>query len=214
MGTVALLIAAGAVAVAAAYTLGVALAAPCEIGRWLNTLVSTGVSVAFALAIGLLLYRYQTGENDRKRRGELRALLLVELGETARLIEESRSTINVTKVTALYNPLVFESRLKKHYPSPLVVEEAVRSGLLSTELTAKLQALGRLMHTHSIEVQEAVGSLPLVMGENPETARYGKAVQSVIGSEERVIRACREVAALIEAEGTVHSAGRIGSSTG
>lgn len=182
------------------YTIAVATLWPDEIVGWLNTLISTVASVFSALAIGLLLYRYQSRENDRKKYEELKTLLKTELGEIAKVIEENRTTINVSTYTKLFNPLVFEARLKKHYPNPLVVEEAVKSGLFSVEVTAKLQALSRLMHTHQLEVQYAVTSVPLVIDENPETARYGAAVQSVRDSEDRVVRACREVIELAVSE--------------
>lgn len=188
-----------AILITVLYTVYVCAASPSgSLATWLNTLVSTTVSVTFAGLIGLTLYRYQVRNNDRKRREELRTLLLTELGETARVMEEHPSSIIVRKVTAFYNPLDFDAHLKKHHPTPLAVEEAVRSGLFVPDVTAKLQALARLMHTHILEVQQAVNSIPLVMEENPETARYGTAVQSVIGSEKRVVDACKEVISLIE----------------
>lgn len=183
-----------------AYTLGVALISPHNFLGWLNTLVSTAVSVFFALVIGLALFQYQTRETDRKKREDFRELLLTELGETASTIEENPSTIQVTKRTRLFAPLEFDAGLKKHYPSPLVVEEAIKSGLFETELTEKLQAIARLMYSHHLEVRDAVSSVPLAIGENPETARYGRAVESVIGSEGRVVRGCKEVMRLVESE--------------
>lgn len=189
------------------YTILVAIFSPDELVGWISTLISTIASVFSALAIGLLLYRYQSRENDRKKYGELSALLKTELGEIAKVIEENQTTINVTTYTKLFNPLVFEARLKKHYPNPLVVDEAVKSGLFSAKVIAKPQSLGRLMRAHQLEVQYAVNSVPLVMEESPETARYGAAVQSVRDSEDRLVRACKEVMGLIVSEtGTFENA--------
>lgn len=188
-----------AVLIAVSYTVYVCVASPSgSLATWLNTLVATTVSVIFAGVIGLTLYRYQVRNNDRKRREELRTLLLTELDETAKVMEEHPSSINIWKVTALYNPLGFDARLKKHHPAPLAIEEAIRSGLFAPDVTAKLQSLARLMHTHILEVQQAVNSVPLTLEENPEMARYGRAVESVVGSEKRVVNACKEVISLLE----------------
>lgn len=185
------------------YTSILALFSPQNLIGWLNTLIATVVSVFSALIIGILLYRYQTRENDRKKREELRELLIAELKETARLVEEHRTTINIkSRTRERFSPYNFDAHLKRHHPQPLIVEEAVKSGLFSTELTKKLQALSRLMHTHQIEVGYAVDSLPFVFEPGSEMSRYGNAVQSVRDSEERVIRACKEVRELVESEGS------------
>lgn len=184
------------------YTCVLLLFSPSNLVEWFNTLIATVVSVFSALVIGVLLYGFQTEENDRKKREELRELLIAELDETARLVEENRTTINSTSLTReRFSPYEFNANLKRHHPQPLIVEEAIKSGLFSTELTTKLQALSRLMNTHQIEVGYALNSLPFVFEPGPEMSRYGNAVQSVIGSEERVIRACKEVKGLVESEG-------------
>lgn len=175
---------------------------PGQLTNWLNNLIPTLLTVSFALATGLFLYRYQTRETDRKKYKELSILLRAELSEIRNTIEEHRTEIDIRKFTALGNPLNFNARLKKHYPDPLIVQEAIKSGLFNADLIAKLQALSRLMHTHQLEVQYAVNSVPLVIEENAETARYGTAVQSVLNSEDRVIEACKEVMELVKSEGS------------
>lgn len=183
------------------YTSILILVSSHNLVEWLNTLIATIVSVFSALVIGILLYRYQTTEDDRKKREGLRELLIAELDETARLIGCHRTTINARSLTReRFSPYEFYANLVRHHPQPLIVEEAVKSGLFSIELTTKLQALSRLMNTHQIEVGYAVDSLPFVFEPGPEMSRYGNAIQSVIGSEERVIRGCREVQELVESE--------------
>lgn len=192
---------AGIIGVVLLYTVILLLFSRGNLAEWFSTLIATVVSVFSALVVGILLYRYQTSEDDRKKREELRELLMAELDETARLIEEHRTTINAKSLTReRFSPYEFDARLKRHHPQPLIVEDAIRSGLFSMELTKKLQAISRLMRTHQIEVGYAVNSLPFVFEPGPEMSRYGNAVQSVIGSEERVIQACKEVRGLVESE--------------
>lgn len=193
---------AGAVGGALLYTAILLLFSRSNLVEWFNTLIATVLSVFAALVVGIVLYRYETTENDRKEREELGELLITELKETATLIEENRTTINIRSHTReRFSPHDFDARLKRHHPQPLIVEEAVKSGLFSAELTKQLQAISRLMHTHQIEVGYAVQSLPLVFEPSPEMSRYGNAVQSVIGSEEQVIRGCREVQRMVESGG-------------
>src|SRR5919112_1959699 len=73
------------------YTAGVALASLDQLLGWLNTLLSTVLSVFSALVIGLALFRYQTKQTDHKKREEIVILLESELEELRRSLVSSRT---------------------------------------------------------------------------------------------------------------------------
>jgi hypothetical protein len=75
------------------YTAFVYITSPGDLFGWFNTLISTALSVLFALLVGLVLFAYQTQETDRKKKEELEELLKTELGEVRRVIETARTVV-------------------------------------------------------------------------------------------------------------------------
>jgi uncharacterized membrane protein YraQ (UPF0718 family) len=122
---------------------------------WFNTLISTAASVIFALIIGVILFHYQANEADRKKRANLVQLLKAELGAVRRMIENSRTVVPdealETTETSFHSHVMHVSL---HYTHPLIVEEAVRSGLFDEAQTAEMLALARNMRSHNLRVQE------------------------------------------------------------
>jgi len=117
------------------YTVGVALASPDQMFGWLNTLMATALSVFFALVVGLVLFRFQTKETDGKKREGLAALLEAELAELEREFMNSRTTVPEGILEDQGSSAFHEIRLGIHHPHPLVIEEAIRSGLFDAKLT-------------------------------------------------------------------------------
>lgn len=196
------------VVLASGYTLVLMLfASPREVIGWLSTLFSTIISVFSALVVGLALFEYQARETDRKKRRDLSEFLKVELNEVEGSMREKPSKIDVPVYTKQFRPLRFHAYVEHHLPNPLIVDEAIKSGLFGFDLTAELLALSRLMGAHRLAVEEAVGLSLVVAGreamdlypdEDPrERVRYGMAVLSVISSEESLIKACDGVLELV-----------------
>jgi len=186
-----------------AYTLVVATSPEGDLLGWFNTLISTAASVIFALIIGLILFHYQATETDRKRKADLAELLKAELGAVRGLIENSRTVVpDEALETTETSFRSHEMRVSLHYTHPLIVEEAVRSGLFGDKQTAEMLALARNMRMHNPFVQEIM-ALRLYEEQakfatedrySPQAMRalkmYAEAGRSVQNSEERIINGC------------------------
>lgn len=195
-----------AVAVAV-YTVGVALASFDQLLGWLNTLISTMLSVFSALVVGLALFRYQTEETDRKKRDELVALLEAELGELKRAFLGSRTVVPDEILEDRRPSASYDVRLSIHHPHPLVIEEAARSGLFGAELAAEMLVLARDMRAHDLFLGEATSLEPHMdrawaAGLDHQAGRgeffrllrrYAQAARMVQRSEESIVAGCEEV---------------------
>ncbi len=143
------------------YTVGVALASPDQLFGWLNTLMATVLSVFSALVVGLVLFRFQTKETDGKKREGLASLLETELAELEREFMDSRTTVPEGLLEEdLRSSAFHEIRLSIHHPHPLVIEEAIRSGLFDAKLTAGMLVLAREMKAHNLFLGEATSLEP------------------------------------------------------
>jgi hypothetical protein len=195
--------------VVAFYTVGVSLASLDQLLGWLNTLLSSVLSVFSALVIGLALFRYQTRETDRKKREELGTLLETELEELRRAFLDSRTFVPNEALEDLRPSVTHEIRLSIHHPHPLVIEEAARSGLFGVEPTAGMLVLARDMRAHNLYLREATSlephmdrawahGLQLQVESGQEGffrlyQRYAQAAKMVQLSEESIIAGCEEV---------------------
>lgn len=189
------------------YTVGVALSSPEQLLGWLNTLMATVLSVFSALVVGLVLFRFQTKETDGKKREELAALLEAELTELKREFLDSRTAVP-DEILEDRRPSAFhEIRLSIHHPHPLVIEEAIRSGLFDAGLTSGMLVLAREMKSHNLFLREATSLEPymdrawaagLERRRSREEffkllRRYAQAVRMVQLSEESILAGCGEV---------------------
>lgn len=195
-----------AVAVAV-YTVGVALASFDQLLGWLNTLISTMLSVFSALVVGLALFRYQTEETDRKKRDELAVLLEAELGELKRAFLGSRTVVPDEILEGRRPSASHDVRLSIHHPHPLVIEEAARSGLFGTKQAAEMLVLARDMRAHDLFLGEATSLEPHMdrawaAGFEHRAGReeffrllrrYAQAARMVQRSEESIVAGCGEV---------------------
>lgn len=198
------------------YTIAVASLDPPGFFGWLNTLVSTGVSVFFALLVGLLLFNHQTRETSRTRKSELSRLLRTELSEVKRVIEQSKTNVpdEAMKIDAK-EATVHEMGVSLYYAHPLIVEEAVRSGQFDEAETAEMLALARNMRVHSVLVQEYMTMSRHLEGLVATSRRgyaaraalegYGRRAEigrSVQRSEERVVEGCERLLERLEDKGS------------
>jgi hypothetical protein len=187
------------------YTAGVALASLDQLLGWLNTLMmATVLSVFSALVVGLVLLRFQTKETDGKKREELAALLEAEIAALEREFMDSRTTVPDGILEDRRSSAFHEIRLSIHHPHPLVIEEAIRSGLFDAELTAGMLVLAREMKAHNLFLGEATSLEPhmdrawaagLGRRSNREEffrllRRYAQAVRMVQLSEESILAGC------------------------
>jgi hypothetical protein len=186
------------------YTAGVALASLDQLLGWLNTLMATVLSVFSALVVGLVLLRFQTKETDGKKQEELAALLEAEIAALEREFMDSRTTVPDGILEDRRSSAFHEIRLSIHHPHPLVIEEAIRSGLFDAELTAGMLVLAREMKAHNLFLGEATSLEPhmdrawaagLGRRSNREEffrllRRYAQAVRMVQLSEESILAGC------------------------
>lgn len=191
----------------ALYTVGVALASSDQLLGWLNTLMATVLSVFSALVVGLVLFRFQTKETDGKKREELAALLEAELTEFRGKLLESRTVVPDEILEDRCPSAFHEIRLGIHHPRPLVIEEAIRSGLFGAEQTASMLVLARDMKAHNLFLREATSLEPHMdrawaagLESRPSREeffrllrRYAQAVRMVQLSEESILAGCGEV---------------------
>lgn len=189
------------------YTVGVALSSLEQLLGWLNTLMATVLSVFSALVVGLVLFRFQTKETDAKKREELAALLGAELAEIEREFLDSRTAVPDEILEDRRSSAFHEIRLSIHHPHPLVIEEAIRSGLFDAELTSGMLVLAREMKAHNLFLREATSLEPHMdrawaagLERRPSREeffkllrRYAQAVRMVQLSEESILAGCGEV---------------------
>lgn len=111
----------GVALVALSYSVAIHLFARGEFIGWLNTLVSTIISVVCAAVIGLGLFYYQDTKTDQGRKESLSRLLKAELTEVRRLIEGSRTVVpdDALKPATERTPGRLETRVALHYVHPL-----------------------------------------------------------------------------------------------
>lgn len=195
--------------VVAFYTVGVAFASLDQLLGWLNTLLSTMLSVFSALVIGLALFRYQSKETDRKKREELASLLETELYQLRLSLLGSKTFVPGEALKDLPSSASHEIRLSIHHPHPLVIEEAARSGLFGAEPTAAMLVLARDMRAHDLFLREATSLEPHMdrawahgLHYQAESGheeffrlyrRYAQASRMVQLSEESIVAGCEEV---------------------
>jgi hypothetical protein len=188
------------------YTLVVWLVSPGDLIGWFSELVSTVASVGAALFIGLDLFQHQTQEADRKKKEELEKLLKTELGERRRVMGRWRTVVPDAALETTENSFTsHEMQYFFHYTHPLIVEEAVSSGLFDTEQTSEMLALARNMRQHNVFVQEAItleryeeSALVASGGQFSRELlrarkRFARALRYVQESGESIINSCRKL---------------------
>jgi hypothetical protein len=188
------------------FTLVVWLVSPDDLIGWFSMLVSTAASVWAALLIGLILFQHQTQATYRKKKEELAELLKTELGEVRRVFETVRTVVPDEALETTENSFTsHEVQYVLRYTHPLIVEEAVRSGLFETEQTSEMLTLARNMRQHNVFVQEAMTlekyeeSALVASGDRfsrellRARKRFARALRSVQDSEQSIINSCTKL---------------------
>lgn len=149
----------GAILIAVLYYLRVRHLAPSEVWSWWHTFIATIVSVIFAVAIGIALFNYQTKIIDETRTQQLRTLLAIEISDTIKKLD---------------SPNRLEIRLRSYtetvlltYIQPLILEDAVRSGLFNSLHTEKMLQLALEMRIYNTEVSYFLSVLT-IESSNPD----------------------------------------------
>ncbi len=121
------------------YSVGIFYFFRGEFIGWLNTLFATLISVVFALVVGLILYHYQDRRADQGKKESLSRLLKAELTEVRNLIQNEKTVVpdDALKAATRRTPGQLETRVSLHYVHPLIVEEAIRSGLFNERKEAR-----------------------------------------------------------------------------
>jgi hypothetical protein len=102
---------------------------------WLIQAGATFVGALLALVFGIWQFDAQQRKIADKRREELRRLLKAELKETAEKLEKEPSN---------------KWRTMQDYVQPLIIEEAVTSGLFTGSLNEDLIKLAKTYHRYNI----------------------------------------------------------------
>ena len=120
-----------------------------ELAEWLITVAATAIGAVLALALALYQFGYQQRETTNARREELRKLIRAELEDTAQELENQYAN---------RPPEVGDTALV--YVQPLILEQAVKSGLFSTSLTQDLLSAVRQFHTYNAKVADLLAFRP------------------------------------------------------
>lgn len=104
---------------------------------WLIALMATFISFPLGLVFGFFHLNRQNAATQRRRKEELRELLIVELQETRDLGACANRRPTKTTLT---------------YIQPLILEEAVKSGLFGRELTKDMLKLAKTYHKYNDDV--------------------------------------------------------------
>jgi hypothetical protein len=136
----------------------------------------------------------------------LEKLLKTELGERRCVIGRWRTDVPDEALETTENSFTSHGmQYVFHYTHPLIVEEAVRSGLFDTEQTSEMLALARNMRQHHVYVQEAKTleryeeSALVASGDQfsrellRARKRYARALRYVQESEESIINICTKL---------------------
>jgi hypothetical protein len=111
---------------------------------WSISAMGTLFSFILGLAVGALHLNRQMAVTQRGRKENLRDLLIVELTETLHGLDDMHKTLDVSNNNNRQPTLT--------YIHPLVLEEAVKSGLFAHELTKDMLRLTKMYHKYNDHV--------------------------------------------------------------
>jgi hypothetical protein len=125
--------------------------------------MGTLFSFILGLAVGALHLNRQMAVTQRERKENLRDLLIVELTDTRHVLDDMHKTLDVSNNNNKEPTLT--------YIHPLVLEEAVKSGLFAHDLTKDMLRLAKTYHKYNDHVTtlRAAGKPPESLVENTKT---------------------------------------------
>lgn len=111
--------------------------------NWIDSLVSTFISVLLAIMVGILLFEYSETKSNQNKKNSYRNLLGSELSDTFRILSiGERMTIRIGEND--YPVLIT-------YVQPIIIEDAARSGLFGETVTENMLHLARKMKMFNIK---------------------------------------------------------------
>jgi hypothetical protein len=142
---------------AAVITLVVSYEDPRELGEWFRTLAATLLSTLFAVAAGIWLFNRQTEVADERRREQLVEGLIAE-------VENLKDEVIADTNPAAFTPVITESGNFCQVLLPeglelITFDDAIRSGLLPTNVTVQLINLAGFVRAYNSRVRRAQSTL-------------------------------------------------------
>lgn len=128
------------------YSRLVFIRAPDEGWAWLHQLVGTFFSVAFASAVAVWLYTWQTEKNSADRQMELRAAQLISIFDTWDLLGDDH-------LQNVELPDGSEEKVLMTFLQTTIYDESIRSGLFGTAETMALSRLSAAVHIYNGRVE-------------------------------------------------------------
>ena len=113
--------------------------------NWLDSLISTFISVLLAIVVGIWLFQYGETRTSQHKKNSYRNLLRSELSDTYRILSTGkRMTIKINEND--YPVLIT-------YVQPIIIEDAARSVLFSETITENMLHLARKMKMFNIKTE-------------------------------------------------------------
>lgn len=128
-------IAAIAAVIVAAYTFLLMRYKRSEMWAWLHNFIATLISIIFVLIIGIFLFNYQSKRSEDTKKQYMSRMLSSEIENNIELLKKE-PTLTVSFAT--------EGRTEKvlfAYPSSLVLQDAIRSGLFPSQEVRRMVVL-------------------------------------------------------------------------
>lgn len=154
--------------------------------------MSVFFSVAFAFAVAVWLYAWQTEKANSGRKEELRAAQVISVFDTwDRLNDSNLQTAEL--------PDGSEVRVLLTQLQPIVFEESIKSGLFGTSETLIMSRLTALIHIYNNAVQslmplvKEVGSAPVESVDEKRLDHLRSEIDSVLEHREKVVEAGRRM---------------------
>jgi hypothetical protein len=144
--------------------------APDRIWGLLNTLLATFLSALLALAVGIWLFNTQSERADERRRQQIIEGLIAEL----KIIRDEV----VTDDSAAFTPVMtvggeFHQILLPEGLELITFDEAIRSGLLPTDVTVQLINLAGSIRAYDARVRRAQATLQAEVINKEEVEKRG-----------------------------------------
>jgi hypothetical protein len=122
---------------------------------WWNQLAATFFSVAFAAAVAVWLFSWQTEKANEVKRNELRAAQLVGIFDMWNLLDDEN-------LQTFPLPDGDEAKVLLIYLQPMIYDESVKSGLFDASEAVIMSRLSGAMHLYNERVQRIASLIEAV----------------------------------------------------
>jgi len=179
-------------AVPVAYSWMIFTRVPAQNWDWWNQLAATFFSVAFAAAVGVWLYSWQTERANADRRNELRAAQVIGIFDMWDLLDDNNlQTVPLPDGT--------EAKVLLTYLQPMVYEESVKSGLFDASEAMTLSRLSAAMYIYNSRTQSVPPLIEAMESAEDGTPKSKLAenvrdeIDSVLKSRQTVVEAGKKL---------------------